>query len=390
MGKSNYTLTFLKKLSQFFKRNKRKFKEYILNSMAVFHCILNVFGLNISPHISNLRKNLVWVCQKFAILCIISLMMLMYPTIVNLGVYTKFGIKSLLSFIVVEGSSYILWCVMFFSQKKMAHINNYIIKLQKAIKTPQSDGFTSIFIIYTILIYIFSVICEFYPFTDDRYDKLLSYFFIPNTGNKYLTREIVFILYSIYHAFIDLLPQCFINLYITLCHHMHTILILYIKKINATIQKSETRILKWFDYYQSVVNAFESFEKVFALSIFVVFSKSVVDIFFNVMYIYGNAKGLAVEACRIAVNFISITSITLMASQLSETDKIAKAINLQHLEVLLKINKHLQLDKFLRIWKLNNSRPCTLTAWGFFNFSKGLYLNTISILITYSLLVLHL
>lgn len=171
---------------------------------------------------------------------------------------------------------------------------------------------------------------------------------------------------------------------------MNTILILYVKRNNDANTKSVARIIKWFDYYQSVMNAFELFEKVFTMSIFLVFSKSVIDIFFNVMYIYGNRKGFSIEVCRIAVNFISITSITLVASKFSESDKIAKATNLQNLEVLLKIDKHLQLDRVLKIWKLNNSPPCTLTAWGFFNFSKGIYLNTISIVITYSLLVLNL
>lgn len=193
-----------------------------------------------------------------------------------------------------------------------------------------------------------------------------------------------------YHAFVILLPQSFINLYAILCHHMHTILTLYIKRSNTTNMRIEARLMKLFDYYQCVMHTFESFEKAFSLGMFLVFSKSVIDIFFNVMYIYGNGRIVSNQVCRIVINFISITSITLVASQFSETDKIAKASNLQNFEVLLKINKKLQLDRVLKIWRLNNSQPCTLTAWGCFNFSKGLYLNVIHIVITYSLLVISL
>lgn len=390
MANCDYTLPFLKKRFQFLKETKIKFKRYIPSSARVLHCIINIFGLNISYQIGKFQKDLVQVCRKFAIICITGLMLLIFLTPFNRGFYTEFGIKTLLSYTIVESSSCILWGILFFSQKEMSNICKCIIKLKKAIKTNEPDTFASIFIIYTLLMYILSVIFELYPFTDEKYNALLSYLFIPKTGSKYLNREIVFIFYSIYHAFVDLLPQCFITLYIILCHHMHTILILYVKRNSARKRQSEARIIKWFDYYQAVMHTFESFEKKFTLSIFIVFSKSVIDIFFNVMYIYGNGEEIYIEICRIVVNFISITSVTLVASQISETDKIAKTTNLQNLEVLLKIANQFQLHKILKIWKLNNSPPCTLTAYGFFNFSKGLYLNAISIVITYSLLVINL
>lgn len=390
MAKCDYTVPFLIKLSQFFQRTKRNFKCYIPSSMTVLHYTINIFGLNISCHNGKFRKNLVRICQKFAVLCIIFLLLMVFFTSFNLGLFSKYGLKTLFSYITVEGSSCILWSVMFFSQKKMSDIYKYIIKLRKAVNTSQSDRFTSICIIYTFLIYILNVICDIYPFTDDRYDELLSYFFIPNIGSKYLTRGIVFTLCSIYHALVDLLPQCFITLYVILCHYMHTILIMYIKRNKATKAQCKARIIKWFDYYQSVMHTFELFEKNFSLSMYLVFSKSVIDTFFNVMYIYVNGIEVSIDVCRVVVNFISITSVTFVASQFSETDKIAKATNLENLEVLLKIDKQLQFDKVLKIWKLNNSPPCTLSAWGFFSFSKNLYLNVIHIVITYSLLVINL
>ena len=112
------------------------------------------------------------------------------------------------------------------------------------------------------------------------------------------------------------------------------------------------------------------------------------DILFSIMWISENGH-INFELCRTAINIVNITVITFVASKVCETDKMAKMTNLQNLECLLKIEKNLHLGEVLNVWKLNNSPPFTLTAWGFFNFSKGLYLHTIHIVITYSLLIIN-
>lgn len=84
--------------------------------------------------------------------------------------------------------------------------------------------------------------------------------------------------------------------------------------------------MKLFGYYQCVMYTFESFEKTFSLGMFLVFSKSVIDIFFQVMNIYGNGRKVSIEVCKIVMDFISITSITLVASQFSEIEKTAKGL----------------------------------------------------------------
>ena len=89
------------------------------------------------------------------------------------------------------------------------------------------------------------------------------------------------------------------------------------------------------------------------------------------------------------VNFLLFSTITLTASAVNEADKCAKKANVEMLGLLdshernfIKIGVEVLSQKF-------HEHAFALSAWGFFHFIRGFYLNAVGCFMTYSVLVIN-
>lgn len=365
----------------------KTFKACLPSSLSLLQIIFNVFGLNIPYNSSKFHNNTV--CDKIALVYIIFLVTVTFSKLSNLHNIAKEKIKYSIYNIAIVFCSSLIWFILFFSERKIVKICKCITRLKNTFKTQHSDTFGMIFVVFTFSKYMVGALCDLYPFTDNIYGSILQYFYFPIFGNRYLTTSLACIAVFIYRAFTDLLPQSFIVLYIILCQDMHTILKLYVRRNNVADAQSEQSTFRWFNYYDFVLNAFQSFESVFSMSILIVLSQLFIDIIMMIFIIIKSGE-IFVDFCRTIFNIILITLLILVTSKVSETDNMAKQANLQNLEILMKINKHFQLDKVVKIWRINNSPAFAFTAWGCFRLRKSVYLAIINVIITYTLLVLSL
>lgn len=370
----------------YYQRKREMLRSHTPSSMTILKCILDMLGLKISYQKNKLRNNIVWFCNKIAILVIIILIFLMFVKVFNLQHFSKRMKKIVISSSIMESNFILFWCTILYSGKNISKICKRIERLKKTFKITLSGHFSILLIIFLFLSYTSVVVADMY---DKDNEEFLSELYFSKFINKNARRGLALALTFIYHSYLTLLPHTFITLYIILCHDIYTILLLYIKRNNVINSQNKECITQWFDFYSSALHTFQSFESTFSLSIFIVFSQSLGCILSNIFLIIENGPFFS-GVCTSMINMILITLIILVASKVYETDGMVKRINLQNLENLLQIDKQFQTVKALRIWRLNNSPAFTLTAWGFFSLKKGLYLNVINVMITYTLLVLNL
>ncbi|GIX71349.1 uncharacterized protein CEXT_183771 [Caerostris extrusa] len=87
---------------------------------------------------------------------------------------------------------------------------------------------------------------------------------------------------------------------------------------------------------------------------------------------------------RALVSFVCVTSA---ASRIHEADRKAKEVQEAMLKNVLSSSEKNYRKELLLLFVVQNSKPFTLSAWGFFNFNKGVILSTIGSILTYSLLI---
>lgn len=369
----------------YYQRKREILRSHTPSSMTILKCILDMLGLKMSYQKNKLRNNIVWFCNKIAILVIIILIFLMFVKVFNFQHFSKRMKKFVISSSIIESNFTLFWCTVLYSGKNISKICKRIERLKKTFKITLSEHFSILLIMFLFLSYTSIVVTDMYK----NNEEFLSELYFSKLKNKNVTHGLALALTFIYHSYLTLLPHSFITLYIILCHDIYTILLLYIKRNNVINSQSKECITQWFEFYSSALSTFQSFESAFSLSIFIVFSQSFGYILSNVFLILENGTCFSC-VCITMIHIILITLIILVASKVFETDGMVKRINLQNLEILLQIDKQFQKDKALRIWRLNDSPAFTLTAWGCFSLKKGLYLNVINVMITYTLLVLNL
>ncbi|GIY63059.1 uncharacterized protein CDAR_563831 [Caerostris darwini] len=95
-------------------------------------------------------------------------------------------------------------------------------------------------------------------------------------------------------------------------------------------------------------------------------------------------KSISLYVGFISVSFVCVTSA---ASRIHEADRKAKEVQEAMLKNVLSSSEKNYRKELLFLFVVQNSKPFTLSAWGFFNFNKGAILSTIGSILTYSLLI---
>ncbi|GBM31894.1 hypothetical protein AVEN_219780-1 [Araneus ventricosus] len=89
------------------------------------------------------------------------------------------------------------------------------------------------------------------------------------------------------------------------------------------------------------------------------------------------------------ISTLSFLCITLAASRVGDATKNAKRVQEKMLQRALPLAQRADREELLLLFATQKSPTFTLTAWGFFTFTKGLILPAIGSISTFSLLILQ-
>ncbi|GBN91599.1 hypothetical protein AVEN_11814-1 [Araneus ventricosus] len=156
-------------------------------------------------------------------------------------------------------------------------------------------------------------------------------------------------------------------------------------------------ILRYLESYESVTKAMKSFENAMSFLIFLIEASDFVSIFYCFIkldpfhqakresFLKNHAPAVIFHFLRALLSFLWVS---LAASSLHEASKTTKEVQEKIMKEMI-ISDEANSKQLLRLFVVHNSPAFTLSAWGFFHFSKGMVLAAVGSILTYSLLILQ-
>ena len=280
----------------------------IRNAMYWIFCI---FGLDFDC-LRNKNKGNMRLCHSLRYTLFISIAFLHIVSAVRVeDSTTKLdflkNVKFFFSALIVTCCSILLLYILRISQHKIAKILQSVSQIRNSVCVKNSNNFSSICIIFTIISYLVHVLLRLHPFTDERYTILLSRFSLGSLYNKNLKCFLAFALIACIEAFNYLLPSIFMTMYIITCHDIKIIL-KYFRHTNITLFHSKNRF-RLLDDYLLVLSKFKIFNSEFSIPICLSFTSKITVIFVIALLIHGNEE----QRCHNAtVTLITLTTFLLL------------------------------------------------------------------------------
>ncbi|GFU47325.1 uncharacterized protein NPIL_82101 [Nephila pilipes] len=172
------------------------------------------------------------------------------------------------------------------------------------------------------------------------------------------------------------------------------------KMVADPITKVDYAIFKtYLQTHDRIESVLKSFEKTMSLPIFLIASSDFMSVMngFARMDSINNLPGYKLHIAKFAttVIFISLRGIvsflciSLAASDVYEASKYARDVQKDMLKRILRSEEKIDIRELVYLSMLHNTPPFILSAWGVFNFTKGLFLSAFGSILTYSLLIMH-
>lgn len=153
-----------------------------------------------------------------------------------------------------------------------------------------------------------------------------------------------------------------------------------------------TAIKIHFETYDKIVTNLKSIESKMSFPIFLVQVNDLVNLFSGIVQMDPFSSGLRNPMIFLPLTLIltfhsllSFLCVSLFAAAVNEADKKAQGVNRE----VLKLSRGLEDPNYLLMWRTSFDRPFTLSAWGFFHFTKGFALSAIGGVLAYSMLIIQ-
>ena len=162
----------------------------------------------------------------------------------------------------------------------------------------------------------------------------------------------------------------------------------YIIKRGLTKLTSNSIIDDCLARYNLILRTFDSINSVLSFPIFLECCYTSCEMFWVMYKVSKESNEISVRHIFfLIINFILFTFIVFSAASVHEADKIAKKSNISVLRLLSDRNRKQDIEI---LSQMCYSPPLTLTGWGFFEFTRGLYLTALGCFVTYYLLIINL
>ncbi|GFU47329.1 uncharacterized protein NPIL_82121 [Nephila pilipes] len=244
------------------------------------------------------------------------------------------------------------------------------------------------------------------PFRDENECKLIvkhhSYGFdYVKDGNNC---SVLFIVIFLRQFFVYTLRTAVTVIYVIICcslrNLLHTNSKLGAKMIadpNAKIDYTNFKI--YLQTHVRIVSVLKSFEKTMSLPIFLIVFSDFMAVLYGVVRLdplnnlpeYENRVLVYIYAIAFISlrGMVSFLCINLAASDVHEASKYARDVQKDMLEWIIISGQKIDIPKLVHLSTIHNSPPFILSAWGVFNFTKGLFLIAFGTVLTYSLLIMQ-
>lgn len=191
------------------------------------------------------------------------------------------------------------------------------------------------------------------------------------------------------------------TIYMILCIVARRLLNFHSEKAKALNSKScscmrEPNLKGHFEEYHRIVKALKSIESTMSFPIFLVLLNNLVDMFSLILQMDPFNSGRSfLRVFKIGVyvksffSLICFLGVSLSAAGVTAEDKKSQEENVDILRHFESNGVKNGRENFHLLWYMTCSKPFTLSAGGFFNFTRGFVLSTIGSVLTYSLLILN-
>lgn len=365
------------------------------NELWIFKFFLLVYGIDVRqrPQDRKLRKLLIYIC---ATICHAAFVF----SIISFVLYTNnlFKPKSIKRIIAVkfkEISSILLWYSLYFKRHEITDLIENTFILGKEISVALPVRFIKIFVAWLVTDFIIGLLTYIYSGVTNTFYK---YYFTlgyydpskPYTLFFYYTSLLIYLSTQSFHTSVC----CF---YTCLCYFLYKMLRKLTVTANGvlkaeTLEDETTKVIC--GYYDKIINTLRNLEDALSRTVLVLLMTMFLSIFaslhtFVVSKTQYDVFGTPNSArhwfmfFQSMLNFLIICYFTIL---INETDKKMKMA----LKSFIKKGLFTSQNSFEFLRMTANDNPFTLSAWGFFHFTKSFLVAAFGSALTYMVLLVEL
>ncbi|GFU47323.1 uncharacterized protein NPIL_82091 [Nephila pilipes] len=304
----------------------------------------------------------------------------------------------------VDISAFFIWSVMISKKQQVSHLLHDVENLRRI----ENKGVPKLWIINGMVIIILvpfaSWVSLTIPFQDEYQCKILvkyhsfGFDLVKDGNNCFVILIIVFF----QQFFVYTLRTAVTVVYVIICCSLRNILNTYSELGAKRVTYPEAEIgYVYFKCYlltqERVLNVLKSFEETMSLPIFLIASSDFMAIIYGVIKldplnnlpecnILKYTPGIIFLSLR---GLVSLSCVTLAASAVHEASNHSSVVQKNMLKRILLSGEKSNIQELALFSIFQNNPPFVLSAWGVFNFTKGLFLSAFGGVLTYSLLIMQ-
>ncbi|GIY63060.1 uncharacterized protein CDAR_563841 [Caerostris darwini] len=365
-----------------------------------------VFGVNIRRNTEEHNSKLSLCYQISVALLHTIFVVISIITFIKKDIFTHESLIGKLSRKLTDVLAFTLWCVLASKQKKLSNLFNDIHKLSINLKANLKIITINIGVIVIIIVPIIIGLVFTIDLNETGCKLFIDYGtleFVKIPDGHYCKALVVFVMFGCFLTYT--LRMLVVVIYVIICLFLRKILnkqsneILKATKSNNFATSSIGICTSYLTTYESIFDTLKELENTMSLPVFLIQICDIFAIFngfiwlqiYSKNYLYLKdvkryAFGIYIVS---AVCFVSFLCVSLAASSIHEASKNYKDAQEKLLKHILAYNQDVDFKALFSLFITHQSPPFTLSAWGFFYFTKGLVLSAIGSALTYSLLMIQ-
>lgn len=235
------------------------------------------------------------------------------------------------------------------------------------------------------------------PFSEMECMSMMKYYSLTNTSLTFGKNCLGIFPVMLVHSYsVQNLQISVVAVYTIICFIIRRLLNVNSDRAMRAITKNnplmrQQDVKRYFDTYDKIINTLKSIENVMRFPIFLVHINDLVNMFEGFVQMdpfnTGSSHSMSFLIGKLVNSFYSLLSflwVSLSAASVNVADENAQDVNRE----VLKHVQSIGMDESILVWYTSYSHPFTLSAWGFFHFTKGFVLSAIGSVLTYSLLLI--
>lgn len=341
-------------------------------------------------------KIYLWIIAKLSIILFCYNCVIMLNFISQSMNTTAEGLKVIVSKSIFYLGGQILWFYMWKSKGKISCLIQTMLTQENAYQLHLSNSFDIFSVSMVVVMQSLFYLPNIYPNSEVKYKSYIRSLFLgfvdTDDGSFYSFYIVITFLYtSLTKTFVISV----LLLYVVFCKHIQKALLKYVatnEEICLSAKYCNTTVISRFRCYNSLLRSAKSFQSAMSVPVSIVFSYKVVETFYGLLILMKefhkeNPLNMFVYLVQ---GFISFSLVSLSAASVNEADAIAKASNDNLVQSAFSISNFHELDLKINFLHENNKPAFTLTACGFLEFKKTLFMSAVGCFFTYALLIINL